>query len=176
VGTQVITPSRAMSVLGEKMGRLAHKRFEMERLESEVNSRVEAVRSVYAARLASLRSVVEHMEGELEQFCRREREALMTGDAKSVRTPHGRVGFRLTGGQVLLDEGRDPEDACRTLRERNLSHLVRVHESPDRTGIRKAVVDGEVGAEQLAACGIRVTDGEEVFYCVVERAEGGSES
>jgi phage host-nuclease inhibitor protein Gam len=165
-----------MSVLGEKMGRLAHKRFEMERLESEVNARVEAVRSVYVPRLASLRNVVEHMEVELEHFCRRERGVLMNGDAKSVRTPHGRVGFRLTGGQVLLEEGRDPEEACRALRERELSRLVRVHESPDRTSIRKALVDGEVNAEQLAACGIRVTDGEEAFYCVVERAEGGGES
>jgi len=172
MSTQTIPATKAKSVLREKMALLARKQLELERVEAELNTRVEALKGLYAGRIASLQSTVENMRRGIERLCRRERDALLGESARSLRTPHGRVGFRRCAARVALRDGADEAKVCAALRGRGLDELVRVKESPDRGAIRRAHEEGDLGDELLAECGLHVVEGEENFYCVLEKAEG----
>ena len=172
MSTQTAGARRAVSVLCGKMRRLAREQVELERAESELNTRLEAVRGVYAQRITRLRAGADRLRDGIEQFCRRERAALLNGGARSVVTPHGKVGFRRTGPQVVLEDGRDVEEACHEMCGTDLAHLVRARHTLDKSAIKRALERGEVAETALARCGVRVTQGGETFYCQVEAGEG----
>lgn len=171
MSTQTTGARRAVSVLCARMRRLAREQVELERAESELNTRLEAVRGVYAQRITRLHAGVDRLREGIETFCRSERAELMNGDARSVATPHGKVGFRRTGAQVVLKDGREAEEACRRMCASDLDDLVRTRLALDKSAIKRALERGEVTQKALAKCGVRVTQGGEAFYCHVEAGE-----
>ena len=172
MATATVSPGRALAVLNSKMRLLAQKQLELERLESELNTRVEALKSVYTTRLSAMRATVGRLMTETEAVCRRERRALMDGAAKSVQTPYGKVGFRRSGVTVCLESDEDVGGVCDALRSRDLGRLVRAREEPDKAAIRSALVAGQVDEAVLKRCGVRIEGGDERFYCVLDRAAG----
>ena len=151
---------------------LARRELELDRVRAELNSRLEAVKAVHERRITSLEAAAARHRDGVERFCREHRDTLMPAGPKSVRTPYGTAGFRQTAPQLLLDEGQDGERACRTLRERKLTQFIRVRDSLDRTALKRALLAGEADEKLLAACGVRLTQGVEAFYCVVEKTQG----
>ena len=173
MSVELLSVGRANAALTRSMRHLARKELELDRRRAELNSRLEAVKGVYEQRITALeRAVAREREG-IEQFCRAQRDLLIAGSPKSIRTPYGRVGFRRNGSQVVLAEGVDDEGVCCALRERGLDGFVRVRQSLDRTTVKRALEAGETDEVLLAACGIRLGHSAETFYCVIERVVGG---
>lgn len=170
MSVETIPAGAALSALTVRMRQLGCKEIEIERLRAELNSRIEAVKGLYEHRIAALEAAAAHLRGSIEQLCRARREALMPDGVKSVRTLYGRAGFRRSGPQVVLDDGLDEDGACSALRGKGLDSLIRLRQSLDRPAVRRALDAGEAGERLLAACGVRVTDGGEAFYCVVQRS------
>jgi len=168
--------SRAFAILDGKMRRVSGKHQERDCLESELNARLDAVKGLYAPRIAALGGLIARLREDIEAFCRAERNALTNGAAKSLSTPYGKVGFRNTAGQLVWNDGLDAEAVCRELRRRDLGCLIRVSEEPDKLAIRRALESGEVNAETLAQCGVRVKDAEERFFCTVNQANDRGDS
>ena len=126
------------------MRRLARVQAQSERMEAELNGRLDAVKGLYAGRMAALATARRAVLQTLERHCRANRGELMHDGAKSFRTAYGRAGFRLRPVQVIATPDQDEGLICQRLRERHLAHLVRVRETPDRPAIRTALDSGQV--------------------------------
>jgi len=166
MSTETMAASRAAAGL---MRRLARVQAQSERMEAELNGRLDAVKGVYAGRMSALATARRAVLEALERHCRANRVELMHGGAKSFRTAYGRAGFRLRPVQLIATPDQDEELICQRLRERHLSHLVRVRETPDRPAIRKALDSGQMGEGLLAQCGLRLGGRDEAFFCVLDR-------
>jgi len=175
MSTQTATACRAASVLEGKLRRLARTEHELDRLRSELNARLDAVRGVYARRIAALEASVQRGREAIEQLCRGQRDVLFREGSKTLRTPYGKVGFRWCEPRVLLADEGDVEGVCEELRRRRLAHLVRISSAPDKPAVKRALSRGEVTLAQLGECGLKVTDPHERFYCVINKAGHGAE-
>ncbi len=170
---QATAANRAMATLTGLMRRLSRTQAKLERLEAELNSRLDAVKGLYAGRMASLAHASCSTHTAVKQLCCRHRDVLLQSEKKSVRTPYGRVGFRFLPRQIALAEGLDDERACRALLQKGLEKFVRARLWPDRNAIRKAVGEAEVDVTLLAECGIRLRDGAESFFCILDGVHSG---
>ncbi len=167
---------RARATLTGQMRRLAGLEGDQECLLAELDRQIEEVKAGFSARLDSLQRSIAAKRGRIEEFCRARRDELLPSGARSVKTLYGRVGFRTVGAQVILAPEVDEGEACERLRGQGLGRFVRVRCSADRAGLRGAVRAGELGEGTLAACGVRLTDPRDSFYCALDSvAAAGAE-
>ena len=167
--TQTIAASKAATVVTGLMRRLAKVQAQRDRLEAELNARLDAVKGLYARRMDALDRSGSTVGAALERHCTSNRAELMPDGSKSFRTAYGRVGFRLQPLQVILSEGLDEEQVCRRLQDSGLDRLVRVRQGPDRAAIRKALQSGELQQARLQQCGVGLGGGQEAFFCMLDK-------
>ena len=142
------------------------------RLKAEAQEELARVSARYDGRIAALEGRLRTMTDRLEQHCRRHRDELFVGGARSLVAPGGRFGFRRTPRRLRLGRGMEPEEVCRRLTEEGLSHFVRVRRSPDLRALLGAVRDGRLEAELLRGCGLSLEPPKERFHCSVDADTG----
>ena len=165
-------PAELHAGLCRRLRSVARARAALSALDCEIEAELLALRARHERRLRAASQRLARREGELEQLCRADRRRLFPADRRSLRTPFGRVGFRLGRPSVRLGGGVTDGDVCAALRRLGLERFIRCTERPERLALSRAVLSDEVTREDLRACGLEFVRAEESFYC--EPDDGGA--
>jgi len=154
--------------LARKQFRLGKKILELERIERQMQQRIDEVKREYSDRLERRRETIEKLERDLRLACEDSRDRLLTGQKKSVDTLYGRVGWRSQPDRIALQGGVSSNDAAERLE--NAGHpLVRVRKKPDKSALKEALKDGDITVKTLETCGLEFREGGEDWYYEVDR-------
>ena len=174
MAVSVMPETDLVSAVEHRLRRVARKERELERLEADMEARIEEVRRRYAAAISGRARAIERLGEELRCFCERNRECIVPLSKKSLQTPTGRVGWRTQPASVVLQEGYTEQQVCWLLHDANRRDLIRVREMPDKPAIKKAHAAGVLTGAQLSALGLALTEPRDEFYFQTSRSRAGA--
>ena len=156
----------ARAVVARKLRLIARAQTELELLQAEFDDQLQQLKARYERPITSVEGRLQRMRAGLERYCRQNRRILIPHDRKSLETAFGQVGFHRLPHRVLVKDEMRPEEVCRRMRQAQLGEFIRITERPDRSGLRRAVMEGRITKDQLDPCGLQFVEGQDSFQCV----------
>jgi len=173
MSVSVVSEADLVCAVERRLRGIARKERELERLQAEMEARIEEVRRRYAAAIAGRVRAIERLGEELRCFCERNRECIVRLSRKSLRTPTGRVGWRMRRASVVLREGYTEQRVCGLLCDAGRSELVRVERRLDRQAVWRVFAAGVLSGSQLRELGLDLSEPREEFYFHTNRLRAG---
>jgi len=159
-GTVIVALSRVERLLL----RIGRKQQELDALQAEMDQRIAAVRAEYGERLQGRAETITALERELNEVCEAERGTLLDGDARSIETLFGRVGWRKGRDSIKLRDEVSEDEVAGKLARRGYDALVKVKRTVSRSAVLAALNAGRITERVLSAVGLLLEPGEDRWY------------
>ena len=145
----------------KKIGRAT---VRLQALEAELNEEIGRVRSRYAARLDGLNELITTGTQALRLACEDSKRDLLPARRKRLDLLFGSVGWRTQPDRILTARGVSADQAAAFLMVAGLNDCIRARYEPAKDVIRARLAGGDIAAEVLQRCGLRVMPGGEDWY------------
>lgn len=160
----------SVATVDRELRKIGETELEIGRLEADMTAQVDQIKKEFEVKLRPQRQTLDMLRQRLEETCRQAREDLFAEGSKTLKLAFGSVSFRALPGTVKVKEGTDEEAVIRKLAKMFPDHYyVRVKESVDRDGLRRAAERGDVTAKQLAQAGLEWEAPGEKFVAKADR-------
>jgi phage host-nuclease inhibitor protein Gam len=150
------------------MSRLKDYHVKLTELQAEADGTIQDIQNDLNERSQPLKKAKEKLEKDFAAYVEENREEIFTGKDKSVATPFGAFGYRITPERIELDLNEpDVVDLIKSLGKKLTSLLVKVKETVDKTAVKKALKNNTLSVEQLQELGMR-TESDELFSYAID--------
>jgi phage host-nuclease inhibitor protein Gam len=136
-------------------------------MQSKVDYKIKVIQDNFETLAQPLRKKIEKLEKEFSEHVEVNREELFQGKEKTMATPFGTFGYRATPEAVILDlDEKEVIDLVKSAGKKIASLLIKVKETIDKAGVKKAKKQKIVDEALLDEMGIRIEAGEIFAYAI----------
>ena len=173
--TKVRVETITREALDQRVLEISKLQLVIEGIETEMNQRIDEIKSGYSQDLHVLRQRHEIALKLLRADVEPNRAGLFAKGKKTLKLLFGTISFRQQPDRVSLVKGISEEAATAMLTEAGLLDLVRLKKEIARDVIRIKVRAKELMLVVIERCGIEFHEGSEDFYVEPDRARVSEE-